>query len=48
MVAEGEYEAVLSADATGALTAGSCGLEIAVVSGVVALPSFAKVEFPAE
>lgn len=48
MVAEGEYEVSLSAEATGELTAGSCGLEIAVVSGVVALPSFAKAEFPAE
>ena len=45
VVTDGVYEIVLDADMTGALAVGSNRLEVAVVSRVVALPSFDSVEF---
>jgi peptide/nickel transport system substrate-binding protein len=44
-VADGQYTVTLGADVTGALEAGSNKLEVAVVSKVVSIPSFASFEF---
>jgi len=45
MVSEGNYQVVLSAEVTAALAAGSNKLEIAVVSNLVAVPTFNSVQF---
>ncbi len=47
-VDEGLYSVTLSADATGALEAGSNKLEIIVVPTVVSVPTFAQFEFVTE
>jgi peptide/nickel transport system substrate-binding protein len=44
-VEDGKYQVVLSGDDTAKLTAGSCKLEVAVVSTVVAVPTFNSVQF---
>jgi peptide/nickel transport system substrate-binding protein len=44
-VADGQYTVTLGADVTGTLEAGSYKLEVAVVSNVVSIPSFAAFEF---
>jgi peptide/nickel transport system substrate-binding protein len=44
-VSDGAYQVVLTADDTKALTAGSNKFEVAVVSNVVAVPTFASVQF---
>jgi peptide/nickel transport system substrate-binding protein len=44
-IADGQYQVNLTADDTNLLTAGSCKLEVAVVSNVVAVPTFQSVEF---
>ncbi len=48
LVDEGLYSVTLSADATGALEAGSNKLEIIVVPTVVSVPTFAQFEFVTE
>jgi len=45
LVSEGNYQVVLSADVTKALAAGSNKLELAVVSNLVAVPTFNSVQF---
>jgi peptide/nickel transport system substrate-binding protein len=47
-VADGQFLVTLSAETTAKLTAGSCKLEVAVVSKMVAIPGFAQFEFVAE
>lgn len=44
-VADGQYQVVLGADVTGGFEAGANKLEIAVVSNLVSVPSFAAFEF---
>jgi peptide/nickel transport system substrate-binding protein len=44
-IAEGQYQAVLTAAQTGALAAGSAKIEFVVVSKLVAIPTFASMEF---
>lgn len=44
-VADGQYQVVLGADVTGGFEAGANKLEIAVVSNLVSVPSFASFEF---
>lgn len=44
-VSDGNYQVILTADDTKALTAGSNKFEVAVVSNVVAVPTFASVQF---
>jgi peptide/nickel transport system substrate-binding protein len=46
-VADGQYTVNLTADDTKLLTEGSCKFEVAVVSNVVAVPTFASVQFVA-
>lgn len=46
-VADGQYSVKLGSDVTGGLEAGSYKLEVAVVSKVVSIPSFAAFEFVA-
>ncbi|MEW5828812.1 MAG: ABC transporter substrate-binding protein [Chloroflexota bacterium] len=48
LVADGQYVVTLSAETTGKLAAGAAKLEVAVVSKVVSVPSFAAFEFVAE
>jgi peptide/nickel transport system substrate-binding protein len=48
LVADGQYVVTLSAETTGKLAAGAAKLEVAVVSSVVSVPSFAAFEFVAE
>ncbi|MEW5829425.1 MAG: ABC transporter substrate-binding protein, partial [Chloroflexota bacterium] len=48
LVADGQYVVTLSADTTSRLAAGAARLEVAVVSTVVSVPSFASFEFVAE
>ncbi len=48
LVADGQYMVTLSADSTSKLAAGAARLEVAVVSTVVSVPSFASFEFVAE
>jgi peptide/nickel transport system substrate-binding protein len=45
LVADGQYQVMLSADDTAKLAAGSDKLEVAVVPNVVSVPSFASIEF---
>jgi peptide/nickel transport system substrate-binding protein len=45
MVAEGQYQVVLSADVTKALAAGANKLEVVVASKVVSIPSFQSIQF---
>lgn len=45
LVADGQYSVVLPADVTSNLAAGANRLEVAVVSNVVAVPTFASMEF---
>lgn len=45
MVADGQYQVVLSADVTKALEAGSNKLEVVVASSVVSIPSFQNIQF---
>ena len=45
LVSEGNYQVVLSGDVTKLLAAGSNKLEIAVVSNLVAVPTFNSVQF---
>jgi peptide/nickel transport system substrate-binding protein len=45
LVSEGNYQVVLPGDVTAALAAGSNKLELAVVSNVVAVPTFQSVQF---
>jgi peptide/nickel transport system substrate-binding protein len=47
LVADGQYKVTLGADVTGKLEAGSYKLEVAVVSKLVSIPSFASLEFVA-
>jgi peptide/nickel transport system substrate-binding protein len=44
-VSDGQYQVILTADDTKALSAGSNKFEVAVVSTVVAVPTFASVQF---
>ena len=46
-VADGKYNVSLTAAETGLLTAGACKFEVAVVSNLVAIPTFASVQFVA-
>jgi peptide/nickel transport system substrate-binding protein len=45
MVAEGQYQVVLSGDVTSQFSAGAAKLEVAVASKVVSIPSYGTVEF---
>jgi peptide/nickel transport system substrate-binding protein len=45
LVADGQYQVVLGADVTGGFEAGANKIEIAVVSKLVSVPSFASFEF---
>ncbi len=45
LVSEGNYQVVLPGDVTAALAAGSNKLEVAVVSNLVAVPTFQSVQF---
>jgi peptide/nickel transport system substrate-binding protein len=45
LVSEGNYQVVLPAELTAAMAAGSYKLEIAVVSNLVAVPTFSSVQF---
>ena len=48
LVTDGQYVVTLSPEVTGKLAAGAAKMEVAVVSSVVSIPSFAAFEFVAE